>query len=84
MLNLVKKGVLDFHVTTATDICMKEVIHSCLHGALSRKIMETLKALTLTITALNLVNKGLSLSHTIIFRGPSISCRALSNLSNLL
>ena len=34
MLNLAKKGVLDFHVTTATDICMKEVIDSCLRGAL--------------------------------------------------
>ena len=34
ILNLVKKGILDFHVTTATDICMKEVIHSCLRRAL--------------------------------------------------
>ena len=29
ILNKVKKGILDFHFTTATDICMKEVIHSC-------------------------------------------------------
>ena len=28
------QGVLDFHVTTATDICMKEVIESSLRGAL--------------------------------------------------
>ena len=34
ILNLVKKGILDFHVTTATDICMKDVIHSCLRRAL--------------------------------------------------
>ena len=26
ILNLVKKGVLDFHITTVTDICMKEVV----------------------------------------------------------
>ena len=77
ILNLVKKGVLDFHVTTATDICMKEVIDSCLCGALSSKIMEKLKALILTIIVLNLVNKGLSLYYTIIFTGPSTSYRAL-------
>ena len=32
IFNLVKKHILDFHATTATDICMKhmkEVIHSC-------------------------------------------------------
>ena len=34
ILNLVKKGILDFHVTTATDICLKEVIRSCLRRAL--------------------------------------------------
>ena len=43
ILNLVKKGTLDFHVTTATDTCMKEVI----------------QALILTIIVLNLVSKGL-------------------------
>ena len=55
ILNLVKKGVLVFHVTTATDIYMKEVIDSCLRRALLRKIMETLAALFLTITVQNLV-----------------------------
>ena len=44
ILNLVKKGILDFHVTTTTDICMKEVIHSCLRRTLERKIMKTLEA----------------------------------------
>ena len=34
ILNLIKKGILDFNVTTATDICMKEVIESCPHCAL--------------------------------------------------
>ena len=28
------KGALEFHVTTATDICMKEVINSSLRRAL--------------------------------------------------
>ena len=59
ILNLVKKGILDFHVTAATNICIKEVIHSCLCRALERKIIETLKALILTIIILNLVSKGL-------------------------
>ena len=77
ILNLVKKGVLDFHVTTATDICMKEVIDSCLRRALWRKIMETLKAFIVTIIVLNFVSKGLSFYYTIIFTGPSISYRAL-------
>ena len=35
ILNLVKKGILDFHVTTATvDLCMKEVNDSLLRRAL--------------------------------------------------
>ena len=34
ILNLVKKDILFFHVTTATDICMKEVIDRCLYRAL--------------------------------------------------
>ena len=38
ILNLVKKGILDFHVTTATDIFLKEVIHSCLRRALYAKL----------------------------------------------
>ena len=45
ILNLGKKGILDFHVTTAAEICMKEVIESCPRQSLWRKIMETLKAL---------------------------------------
>ena len=59
ILNLVKKGILDFHVTIATDICMTEGIHSCFRRALGRKIMKTLKALILTIIMLNLVSNGL-------------------------
>ena len=50
ILNLVKKGTLDFHVTTAIDTCMKEVI----------------QALILTIIVLNLVSKGLFLLCYII------------------
>ena len=34
ILNLVKKGIFDFHVTIVTDICMKEVIRSCFRRAL--------------------------------------------------
>ena len=34
ILNLVKKDAFHFHVTTATDISMKEVINSCLCIAL--------------------------------------------------
>ena len=33
-LNLIKKGILDFHVTTVTGICTKEVIESCPRRAL--------------------------------------------------
>ena len=43
ILNPVNKGILDFHVTTTADICMKEVIESCLRRELWRKIMEVLK-----------------------------------------
>ena len=46
-----QKVILDFHVTTATDIFMKEVINSSLRRSLWRKIMETLKAVILTIPA---------------------------------
>ena len=45
ILNLVKKGILDFHVTTAADKCMEEVIESCPRRVLWWKIMEALKAL---------------------------------------
>ena len=48
ILNLVKKGILDFHVTTATDSCMKEVIESCPRRVLWWNIMEVLKALIFT------------------------------------
>ena len=34
ILTLVKKGILDFYVTTVADVCMKEVIESCPHRAL--------------------------------------------------
>ena len=53
ILNLVSKGIFDFHVTTATDIYMymEEVLRSCFRKAL--------KALILTIIVLNLVSKGL-------------------------
>ena len=39
--------------------------------------MEILKALILTITVLNLVNKGLSFHYTVMFTGPSILYRTL-------
>ena len=32
-LNLAKKAILHLHVTTATEICMKKVIGSCLRRA---------------------------------------------------
>ena len=70
ILNLVKKRILDFHVTTAIDTAMKEVIDSCLRGALWRKIKETLKTFILTIVALNFVTKGLSFYYTVISTGP--------------
>ena len=47
------------YLTTATGICMKEVIHSCLRRAFSRKIMETLEVLNLIIIMLKSVSKGL-------------------------
>ena len=34
ILNLVTKGILDFHVTTAANICMKELTDRCLRCAL--------------------------------------------------
>ena len=74
ILNLVKKGILDFHVTTATvDLCMKEVNDSLLRRALWRKIMDTLEALILTIIVQNLVRKDLSFYYTATFRGPSMT-----------
>ena len=33
-LNLIKKGILDFHVISVAGICMKEVIESCPRRAL--------------------------------------------------
>ena len=72
-LNLIKKGILHFYVTRATDLSMEEVIDSCLHRAIWRKTNETLKALILTIIVLNLASKGLSFYYTAIFTGPSIS-----------
>ena len=62
---------MDFHVPTATDIFMKNVIDSSLHRAFSREIMEMPQALTLTIVWLNLVSKGLSFYCTAIFAGLS-------------
>ena len=47
ILNLVKKGILDFYISTTTDICMKEVTDCWIRRALWRKTMETLKALIL-------------------------------------
>ena len=71
ILNFVKKGILDIHLITATDICMKNVIDSFLRRTLLRKIIETLKALIIikvliiTITLLNLVSKGLSFYYSV-------------------
>ena len=52
------KGILDFHVTTV-GLCTKQVIESLFCRAFWRKILNTLKALILTIIVLNLVRKGL-------------------------
>ena len=52
-VNLVKKCILEFHFTTATDICMKEVIDSFPLKSICRKFLETQKALILTIIVLN-------------------------------
>ena len=60
-----QKDILDFHVTTGTDKCMNEVIESSLRKEFWRKIMETLKALILTINLLNLVSKGLSFYYAV-------------------
>lgn len=71
ILNFAKKGILDIHLITAPDICMKNVIHSFLRRTLLRKIIETLKALIIlkvliiTITVLNLVSKGLSFYYSV-------------------
>ena len=65
------KGILYFHATTATDTCIEEVIDSYLRRALLRKIMETLKALILTIIVLNLVSKGFSFYYNVIITGSS-------------
>ena len=62
---------MDIHLTTATDICMKNVIDSFLRRTLLRKIIETLKeliiikVLIITITVLNLVSKGLSFYYSV-------------------
>ena len=65
-----QEGILCFHITSATDICMKEVIDSSHSRAISRKIMETLEALTLTIILINLVSKGLLFYYAVEFTGP--------------
>ena len=73
-LKFSQKGILDFHVTTATaDLYMKEVIASLFRRALSRKIMEALKTLILSIIVLNLDRKDLSFYYTAIFRGHSMT-----------
>ena len=63
--------IKNFNVTTSTDMCMKEVIDNFFHRILWRKIMETLKALILTNTLLNLVSKGLSFYYTVVFTEPT-------------
>ena len=73
-VSYLQKIILDFHVTTATvELCMKEVIDSLLRRALWRKIMETLKALILTIVVPNLIRNDLSFYYTAIFREPSMT-----------
>ena len=47
ILNLIKKGILNVHVTTATDTYIKEIIKCCPRRALWKKIMEALKVLIL-------------------------------------
>ena len=73
ILKLVKKGIFDFHITTATDICMKEVIDSCLCRTFG-KIMETLKALILNILNCQERSNFLLYCHV---TGPWIWYRAL-------
>ena len=70
ILNLAKKSILDFHVNTATDIGMKEVIDSCLRRAFWRKIIETLNVV-------NFATKGLSFYYTVISTGRLASYRTL-------
>ena len=69
ILNLLKKGILNFLVSTATDIRTKEVIDSYLRRPLM-KIIGTLKALKLTIIALNLTSQGLTFYYTVILQTP--------------
>ena len=63
ILKFSQKGILEFHFTIATDVCIKEVIDSSLQRTLWRKIMEALKTLILTITVLNLVKDRLFLKY---------------------
>ena len=57
ILNLVKKGILEFDFTTATRICMKNVIDNSICLKNWTQAMDKLKLLILNITALNLVNQ---------------------------
>ena len=56
ILNSVKKCILDFHVTAATDTCKEDVVESYPRNTLK----ENYGSISLTIIALNLANKGLS------------------------
>ena len=59
-LKISRKGIFDFHVTTASDICMKRVfVNSLSYDALKENYGNT-NALVLTTILLNLVCKGLS------------------------
>ena len=78
ILKLVRKGILDFHITTATDMCMNDIIDSC-HRRTLWKIMETLKGLILTIIVLDILNCQ-ERSYFLLYchvTGPSIWYRAL-------
>ena len=51
---------MTLHVTTAADICMKELFESRIRRALLRKIMEILKNQFLVLVIANLVSQSLS------------------------
>ena len=60
------------------SLTMIEEIYSSFRRVLGRKIMETLKALILTITVLNLVSKGLSFYYNVMH-----IYKTLHDISNL-
>ena len=66
IFNLTKKGILDFHVTTATDIFIKEVIDSSL-STLKENHGST-KSINFSYHCTNLASKGLPFYYTAILQ----------------